>query len=605
MTDAPAPTSATSEVADRTTAVADLAGTLGRDDLATRLRAAVARVRRPATVVCVVGEFKSGKSSLVNALLGQDVCPVDDDLATSALTLLRYGKSERLEVRRRQDGQEVVEPIDPGTLADWVTEAGNPDNEKGVERVDISLPSDLLAQGLVLVDTPGMGSIGAGHNAGTLAFLPWADGLIFVSDASVELSGPELAFLRQARDLCPTVVFTLTKTDLSPEWRRIAEIDTRHLADAGTKVPTVPLSSALRRLALDRHDPALNQQSGFPELLSSLDQDVIGPAKQRAGDRARAETAAVVEQLASAARSELEVLADPNRRSQVEEQAHEATAKLEHLRGPAARWSILVGDRIADLSNDVTFQFRGALRQINRTLEDEIEHLKTPKDWEDLARQLQTDVAEAVTQAFQQIERGASGIEDEVIDLLADDLGDLPSVACNRDDLDIRALWSDKGIDPQGGRTGRTLGTTVTGMRGAQSGIVMFGMVARFLPAGVGALLLATPVVLGLGAAFAGFQLFDAHNRKLAQRRQQARVNVRQFTDEVAFEISNAIGEVLRELQRTFRDGLGERVAELQRTYADMAKAAVDAAQRDDAATQARAAQLRQHLGALDAIGAT
>jgi len=133
----------------------------------------------------------------------------------------------------------------------------------------------------------------------------------------------------------------------------------------------------------------------------------------------------------------------------------------------------------------------------------------------------------------------------------------------------------------------------------------MFGMMARFLPAGVGAVLMAAPVTLGLGAAFAGVQLFDAHKRKLAQRRQQARVNVRQFTDEVQFEISNAIGEVLRELQRSFRDGLSERVAELQRTYADTAKAAVEAAQRDDAETQARATQLRQHLAAIDALRAT
>ena len=605
MIDAQGSTSPTSGVADRAAAVADLAGGLGREDLAARLRAAAARVRRPATVVCVVGEFKQGKSSFVNALLGEDVCPVDDDLATSALTLVRYDATSRVEVRRRVDGAEVVEEIDPVMLSDWVTEAGNPDNVKGVERVDISLPSDLLAQGLVIVDTPGMGSMGAGHGAATLAFLPWANALVFVSDASAELSEPELAFLHQARDLCPTVVFALAKTDLSPEWRRIAALDARHLADAGTEVPTVPVSSTLRRMAFDRRDRALNEQSGFPEMLLSLDHDVLGPAKQVAADRADAEAAAVIEQLTSAVRSELEMLGDPVRRSEVADRAHEATAKLEHLRGPGARWSILVGDRITDLSNDVTFHFRGSLRQITRTLEDEIEELKTPKQWDELARRLQTDVAEAVTQAFQSIERGATDIEEAVIDLLAEDMGELPSVVGYRGDIDVRTLWSDKGIDPKGRRGGQALGSTLTGLRGAQSGIIMFGMMARFLPAGVGAVLMAAPVTLGLGAAFAGVQLLDAHKRKLAQRRQQARVNVRQFTDEVQFEISNAIGEVLRELQRSFRDGLSERVAELQRTYADTAKAAVEAAQRDDAETQARATQLRQHLAAIDALRAT
>ena len=60
------------------------------------------------------------------------------------------------------------------------------------------MPSAILKQGLVLVDTPGMGGLGAGHAAATLAFLPFADGVILVSDASAELSAPEVDFLRRA-----------------------------------------------------------------------------------------------------------------------------------------------------------------------------------------------------------------------------------------------------------------------------------------------------------------------------------------------------------------------------------------------------------------------
>ena len=99
---------------------------LGRTDLADRANAAGARLRRPATVVCVVGEFKQGKSSLVNGLLGRDVCPVDDDLATSAITLVRYGDEPAAAVRRRVDGQQVAEQIAIEDLADWVTEERQP-----------------------------------------------------------------------------------------------------------------------------------------------------------------------------------------------------------------------------------------------------------------------------------------------------------------------------------------------------------------------------------------------------------------------------------------------------------------------------------------------
>lgn len=134
----------------------------GRDDLDRRLSVAVARARRPATIVCVVGEFKQGKSSLVNAILARPVCPVDDDIATSAITRVRYGDEPCVEVRRRVDDEVVVEQVDIGSLDEWVSERGNPENSRGVERVDISLPHPLLANGLAIVDTPGMGGLGAG-----------------------------------------------------------------------------------------------------------------------------------------------------------------------------------------------------------------------------------------------------------------------------------------------------------------------------------------------------------------------------------------------------------------------------------------------------------
>ena len=103
--------------------------------------------------------------------------------------------------------------------------AATPGNEKRVERVEITAPSAILRQGLALVDTPGMGGLGAGHAAATLSFLPFADGLILASDASAELSAPEVEFLQRAVELCPTVLFAQTKTDLYPAWERIVDIN--------------------------------------------------------------------------------------------------------------------------------------------------------------------------------------------------------------------------------------------------------------------------------------------------------------------------------------------------------------------------------------------
>src|SRR5689334_4026835 len=93
---------------DASATVIALADGLGRGDLAELIRVAVLRVSRPATVACVVGEFKQGKSSLVNAMLGKVICPVDDDLATAAITLVHYGERVQVAVRRREGDESVT-----------------------------------------------------------------------------------------------------------------------------------------------------------------------------------------------------------------------------------------------------------------------------------------------------------------------------------------------------------------------------------------------------------------------------------------------------------------------------------------------------------------
>src|SRR5687768_15942675 len=124
---APAPTPDDSE--EVATAIAQLIPLLqaaDRADLADRCTAAAARLRRPSTIVCVVGEFKQGKSSLVNGLLGKDVCPVDDDLATAAITLIREGDPPKAIARRRtEEGEAVNEVVPIEDLVQWASEAGN------------------------------------------------------------------------------------------------------------------------------------------------------------------------------------------------------------------------------------------------------------------------------------------------------------------------------------------------------------------------------------------------------------------------------------------------------------------------------------------------
>jgi Dynamin family len=579
---------------------------LERPDLVQRATAAAARLKRPSTVVCVVGEFKQGKSSLVNGLLGQAICPVDDDLATSAITLVRFGEQAGATVRRRgDDGSTASEAVAISDLSDWVSEVGNPRNSKQVERVEISVPSPLLKQGLVIVDTPGMGGLGAGHAAATLAFLPFADGLIFVSDASAELSAPEVDFLRRATELCPTVLFALTKIDLYPNWERIADLDRGHLDRQGLSVPLVAISSTVRAAALARKDRELNDRSRFPGLVKELGDQVVTPAKASAAARSAGDAKAIAAMVRSGLEAEKAVLGDPAATKQALDRLEAAKQRLEHLRGPAARWSTIVGDRTADLSNNVMFEFRAGMRSISKNMDEIVETLTKGDAWDDMVRDLQADVADEVTRAFVALEQGRIDIRDEVVETLGDDelrveLGQ----GGDSEWFDVSDLWQGKALDVSRSGRKRALEQSLTGIKGAQGGIMMFGMLGQFLPAAAGALLATNPVLLGIGALFGTMGLAEDRKRKVAARRQMARSQVRQFLDDVQFEVGNQLSTVVRDIQRELRDEFTSRLGELQRTCTDAAKRAQDDAQRTQGERTKRGGEIDQYVAALKKVEA-
>ena len=149
--------------------------------------------------VAVVGEFKRGKSTLVNALLQTDVCPTDADIVTAVPTVVRYGAepsaAAQLEPVERPpadspDGGTVEEPVDVDRLADLVSEAADPSWRRRLRSVEVRLPHRLLKTGLSLVDTPGVGGLESAHGIVTLGALRTTAGVIFVTDASQELTAP-------------------------------------------------------------------------------------------------------------------------------------------------------------------------------------------------------------------------------------------------------------------------------------------------------------------------------------------------------------------------------------------------------------------------------
>ena len=201
------------------------------------------------------------------------------------------------------------------------------------------------------------------------------------------------------------------------------------------------------------------------------------------------------------------------------------------------------------------------------------------------------------------VEQADRAIRAEAGELIAEEnlqLGAGRATAGHR--VDVAALWSDKSIETGDKGVKGGFKSALTGVRGAQSGVMMFGMVGSFLPGAAAALIATNPVLLGAGALFGGIQLLEDRKRKIAQRRQNARQQVRQFIDDVQFEVTNEVSGLIREIQRDIRDYFTSRLAELQRTYAGAAQQAQADAKRTQEGLAARRTELEQQLALLTRI---
>jgi len=182
--------------------------------LAEDARSVAARVSEGLFYVVCLGEFKRGKSTLLNALVGREILPAGVVPVTSAVTILRYGSA--IDARVRLSGG-AVRHIALAEIPDYVTEERNPENRRGLVAVEVSLPSPLLDTGMCLVDTPGIGSVFAGNTAATRDFLPHVDAALVVLGADPPLSGDELALAEEAARGVHHLVFAQNKADRLPE----------------------------------------------------------------------------------------------------------------------------------------------------------------------------------------------------------------------------------------------------------------------------------------------------------------------------------------------------------------------------------------------------
>jgi hypothetical protein len=573
------------------------AGVYNRPDLAPPLAAALARIDRPETLIAVIGEFKKGKSSLINALLGVDIAPVDDDLATAVATVYRHApEPSAIVVAAGDDGQDVHIAMAPTEALALVREQANPENTRGIRLVEIRVPNPYLESGAVLIDTPGFGGLALSGAGVSRVLLRAVDAVVMVTDASAPLLRPEVELVRRAAEVCPAILLAVSKIDLYPAWRRVLADDEAALAAEGLDVPAQPVSSVLMGVAHAHNDDRLGEESGVPALREMLEGLVLDVNRSEACRRGLEEAQAAIAALKETAAQQLGALEDPDRASARLVELEAAKGRLEHLRGPGARWAQVLADSLSDTSGEADHQFRLALRTLSREIDDELETIDPARQWDVLAEKIRARVGASVDALFAAIEEGARTAERAVVEWLQANEGlELP--APGGTGVPLLGDWTPRAVDRT--RITQHAGLVFSGLRGGQGGILTIGMVATL--AGI---TLTTAMTAGIGLVFGGKQILDERRRQLQARRQQARSNARQFIDDLQFETNKRVRDLSRDLQRQLRDGFLELVATRQRTCAESVAAVQAALQQDAAAREAGIAKLRERIQHLDLLAA-
>ena len=208
-------TSAKLSIANQLRSLLDLLKKRGDESRVHSCEQLMAKLAEDRFTIAVLGQFKRGKSSLINAIVGRNLLPTGILPLTSVITIVKFGARERLVIQRKGLQFPEHEPI--ATLPYYVTSQHNPENRKGIETVAIELPLPYLRRGLQFVDTPGVGSAIKANTETTYSFLPNCDAVLFVTSADGPLSEAELELLTAIKRYAGKIFFVLNKIDLLPD----------------------------------------------------------------------------------------------------------------------------------------------------------------------------------------------------------------------------------------------------------------------------------------------------------------------------------------------------------------------------------------------------
>ena len=223
--------------------------------------------------LAILGLFKRGKSTLINALLQSEVVPTGVLPVTSVITKIRYGDKQCAEILFN-DGS--IKDIAISELPEYVTERGNPRNSKGVLEAEVRLSSPILKGGITIIDTPGVGSTYLSGTESTYKFLERVDACLFVLAVDPPIGREELDLLKATKQYAKKLTFVLNKKDYVDR----ADLDEavnfcRQVIESSLELENVTIYPLSAKSALEGYmeaDSAKVTKSGIMQVTAVLDE---------------------------------------------------------------------------------------------------------------------------------------------------------------------------------------------------------------------------------------------------------------------------------------------------------------------------------------------
>lgn len=226
--------------------------------------------------LAVVGQFKRGKSTFINALLQAEILPTSVVPATAIPTFIEFGSEPKCTIFFKNESKKTYNTTRPEELRDflsrYVTEKHNPHNREGVERVVVSYPSPLLQTGLVIIDTPGIGSTHTHNTEATLRFLPQCDVTFIILSPDPPITEIELSFFKKLISKVSRVFVVINKKDLlsSKELEELTHFISEVLISKANFPRDISIISVSSKEALTNRGENSFLTSGYKELWEKL-----------------------------------------------------------------------------------------------------------------------------------------------------------------------------------------------------------------------------------------------------------------------------------------------------------------------------------------------